>query len=96
MKVAPYHPASNGLAEWGMRVFKESYEKMEGGSVQTKLSRFLLSYRNTPHKTIRVPPGKLIMKRRLHTQLNQLVPSVENRVRNIQSQQKAAHDYHAK
>ena len=36
------------------------------------------------------------MKRRLQTQLNQLVPSVANRVRNKQSQQKAAHDYHAK
>lgn len=36
------------------------------------------------------------MKRRLHTQLNQLVPSIANRVRNKQSQHKAAHDYHAK
>jgi len=36
------------------------------------------------------------MKRRLHTQLNQLVPSIADRVRNKQSQQKAAHDYHAK
>ena len=36
------------------------------------------------------------MKRRLHTHLNQLVPSVADRVRNKQSQQKAAHDYHAK
>ena len=36
------------------------------------------------------------MKRRLHTHLNQLVPSIADRVRNKQSQQKAAHDYHAK
>ena len=36
------------------------------------------------------------MKRRLHTTLNQLVPSIADRVRNKQSQQKAAHDYRAK
>lgn len=36
------------------------------------------------------------MKRRLHIELNQLVPSVANLVRNKQSLQKAAHDYHAK
>ena len=96
IKVAPYHPASNGLAERAVRIFKEGYEKMEDGSVQTKLSRFLLSYGTTPHSTTGVPPAELLMKRRLHTQLNQLVPSVADRVRNKQSQQKAAHDYHAK
>ena len=36
------------------------------------------------------------MKWRLHTHLNQLVPSITDRVRSKQSQQKAAHDYHAK
>ena len=96
IKVAPYHPASNGLAERAVRIFKEGYEKMEDGSVQTKLSRFLLSYRTTPHSTTGVPPAELLMKRRLHTQLNQLVPSEADHVRNKQSQQKAAHDYHAK
>ena len=94
--VSPYHPASNGLAERAVRIFKEGYEKMEEGSVQTKLSRFLLSYRTTPHSTTGVPPAELLMKRKLHTQLNRLLPSVANRVRNKQSQQKAAHDYHAK
>ena len=96
IKVAPYHPVSNSLAESAARVFKEGYEKMEDGSVQTKLSWFLLSYRTTPHSTTGVPPAELLMKRRLHTHLNQLVPCVADRIRNKQSQQKAAHDYHAK
>ena len=91
IKVAPYHPASNGLAERAVRIFKEGYEKMEDGSVQTKLSRLLLSYRTTPHSTTGVPPAELLMKRRLHAHLNQLVPSRADRVRNKQSQQKAAH-----
>ena len=93
IKVAPYYPASNGFAEGAVRIFKKGYEKMEDGSVQT---RFLLSYRTTPHSTTGVPPAELLMKRRLHTNLNQLVPSIADRVRNKQSQQKAAHDYHAK
>ena len=48
IKVAPYHPASNGQAERAMRAFKEGFQKMKSGSIQTKLSQFLLSYRTTP------------------------------------------------
>ena len=64
IKVAPYHPASNCLAERAVRIFKEGFEKMEDGTVQTKLSRFLLSHRTTPHSTTGVPPAELLMKRR--------------------------------
>lgn len=96
IKVAPYHPASNGLAERPVRIFKEGFEKMEEGSVQTKLSRFLLSYRTTPHSTTGVPPAELLMKRKLHTQLDRMLPSVADRLRSKQSQQKATHDYHAR
>ena len=85
IKVAPHHPASNGLAERAVRIFKEGFAKMEDGSVQTKLSRFLLSYRTTPHSTTGVPPAELLLKRRLHTHLNQFVPSIADRVRNKQS-----------
>ncbi|XP_044184326.1 LOW QUALITY PROTEIN: uncharacterized protein K02A2.6-like [Acropora millepora] len=96
IKVAPYHPASNGLAERAVRVFKEGFEKMGEGSIQTKISRFLLRYRTTPHSTTGVPPSELLMKRKLHTQLDRIFPSVADRVRSKQSKQKAVHDYHAK
>ena len=96
IKVAPYHPASNGLAERAVRVFKVGFEKMGEGSIQTKISPFLLRYRTIPHSTTGVPPSELLMKRKLHTQLDRIFPSVADRVRSKQSKQKAVHDYHAK
>ncbi|KAK3738200.1 hypothetical protein QZH41_012780, partial [Actinostola sp. cb2023] len=96
IKVAPYHPASNGQAERAVRIFKEGFEKMEGGSIRTKLSRFLLRYRITPHSTTGVPPAQLLMKRHLRTQLDLVRPSVGDRVQTKQEQQKAIHDNHAK
>ena len=95
IKVAPYHPASNGLAERAVRVFKEGFEKMGEGNIQTKISRFLLCYRTTPHSKTGVPPAELLMKRKLHTQLDRIFPSVADRVWSKQSKQKAVHDYHA-
>ena len=69
IKVSPYHPASNGQAERAVRVFKEGIVKMEGGSLKTKLARFLLRYRITPHSTTGVSPAELLMNREMHTQL---------------------------
>ena len=43
-----------------------------------------------------VPPAELLylMKGKLRTHLDRLVPIVADRARNKQSQQKVAHDYH--
>ena len=96
IKVAPYHPSSNGQAERGVRIFKDGFEKMTGGSVKSRLSRFLLRYRTTPHSTTGVPPAQLLMKRNLRTKLDLLRPSIAGRVYTRQSQQKAIHDHHTK
>ena len=69
---------------------------MEGGSLKTKLARFLFSYRITPHSTTGVSPAELLMNRQLHTQLNQLRPNLHDRVLGKQTRQKLTHDYHAK
>ena len=41
---APYHPQSNGLAEKMVQTFKNSMKRQSEGSVELKLTRFLMSY----------------------------------------------------
>ena len=55
VKTAPRHPSSNGLVERSVRIFKEGMNKLEGfgGTVYTRLSRFLLAYRSTPQTNYR-------------------------------------------
>ena len=95
-EVWPYHPASNGQAERAVRAFKEGIEKMEEGTTQDKLSRFLPKYRRTPHTTIGVTPAELLMKRKLRSKLDLIVPNTASKVRQKQEHQKQTHDHHAK
>ena len=95
-KVSPYHPASNRQAERAVRAFKEGVEKMEEGNMQEKLSCFLLKYHTTPHSTTGIPPPELLMKRRLRTRLDLMLPNNANVVRWKQGNQKEAHNYQAK
>ena len=62
--VSPYHPSSNGLAERAMQTFKQGLKKMKYGTLQTKISRFLFSYRTTPQSTTGVSPAELLMGRK--------------------------------
>ena len=61
---APGHPATNGLAERYAGEFKDKLGKTEdtGESVQTKLDRFLLTYRATP-TALGKSPSELLMNR---------------------------------
>ena len=48
---APYHPATNGLAERLVQTFKQAWRSMFQSSnpVKEKLTKFLIAYRNTLH-----------------------------------------------
>ena len=73
----PAHPASNGLAERAVKTFKNGLSRMKKGSIIDKLSRFLFSYRNTPHSTTGSTPVELLMGRRLRSTLDLIKPDLE-------------------
>ena len=92
VRTAPYHPASNGLAEKAVQTFKEGIKRQATGSLRTKVARFLLNYRTTPHTTTGTSPAELLMGRRLTTKLDRLYPDLHRRVVRQQLAQKACHD----
>ena len=65
---APYHPATNGLAERFVQSMKKALKSAPSTqSLNRRLNAFLLSYRNTPHATTKVSPASAIFKRQLRT-----------------------------
>ena len=61
----PYFPASNGQAERFVQTMKNvlTAAKSEAGSLEVKLLRFLLAYRNAPHALLNESPVMLFSKR---------------------------------
>ena len=62
---APWHPASNGLAERFVQTFKNAMTAMRGeNSLQANLDKFLIMYRNTPHSVTNECPSVLFIGRK--------------------------------
>ena len=96
VRTAPYHPASNGLAERAVETLKDGLRKMSGHTLETKLSRFLFQYRITPHTTTGISPAEMLMGRKPKSHLDLLHPDVGARVVRSQEEQKGRRDQHAK
>ena len=64
----------------------------EPGTIQTKLSRFLISYRTTSHTTTEETPAELFLKRSIRTRLDLLKPNLEDKITQKQEDQKRFHD----
>ena len=94
IRSAPYHPATNGEAERFVQTFKNAMKaaKYDSGTIETKLARFLLAYRNTPNSTTGQSPAELLFHRTLRTRLSLLKPSMYNTVMQSQAAQKEQHD----
>ena len=92
---APYHPATNGLAERAVQTFKMATKKATTTS-DSEISRFLFSYRNTLHTTTGVIPAELLLHRKPQSLLTMLRPFTTERVRKKQIQQEINHDVHAR
>ena len=93
---APYHPSSNGLAERAVQTFKRGMKKQGRGSIETKLTRFLLSYRITPQTTTGESPAQLRWGRSLRSHLDLLRPNIGAKVSRTQARQKSQHDQHSR
>ena len=94
IKSTPYHPKTNGLAERMVRTFKEQLRagKNSSADLDLRLQRFLLSYRNTPHKSTGRSPAELLMGHRLRSKLDLLKPDANSSSDKSSVMQKLYHD----
>ena len=89
---APYHPASNGMAERAVQIVKQGLKKITQGSIRTRLARVLKAYRLTPHSTTGMSPSEMLFGRRPKSRLDLLKPITAERVEANQWKQKKQHD----
>ncbi|XP_033114378.1 uncharacterized protein K02A2.6-like [Anneissia japonica] len=82
LKSAPYHPATNGLAERFLQSFKAALKSAKGGrsDVKQKLPNFLLAYRNAEHSTTGISPAIMFIGRQLRTRLDCIKPDLQEKV----------------
>ena len=93
---APYHPASNGLAERAVQIVKKGLKKVTEGTVRARLAKILFAYRLTPQTTTGSSPAQLLLGRRPRSRLDLLKPHTADRVEQKQMDQKSKHDGHAR
>ena len=77
---------SNGLVESTVERFKEGLERIKSGSLNTCISRFLLTYQTTPDSLTGSTPLELLMGRRLRTQLDLLRLNLDSKEQDRQKQ----------
>ena len=95
IRSAATHPATNGLAERAVQIFKNSMKKMRNNIPWKQgINRFLFKYRTTPQST-REDPAQLLMNRSLRTPLSQIQADLRGKVEK-QATQCASHDKRAR
>ncbi|GBL91841.1 hypothetical protein AVEN_172763-1 [Araneus ventricosus] len=79
---APFKPSSNSQSERYVSTLKQSLSYMQKyeGSIQQKLSTFLLQYRKAPNATPTHSPAMLFLKREIRTRIDLLLPELQSRV----------------
>ena len=92
---APYHPATNGMAEHAVQIVKQGLRKITQGSIRTRLAKILKAYRLTPHSTTGMSPAEMLLGCRPKSRLDLLKPMTAERIEANQWKQKKQHDVRA-
>ena len=79
---APWHPATRRLVERFVQSFKQAMKLAltDGGSLNQKITCFLLQYRNAVHATTNESPAKLLLGRQLRSRLDLIKPNTRDTV----------------
>ena len=77
---AVWHPSSNGQAERFVSIFKRAMKAMQSESISmdTKIARFLITYRTTINSSTGEIPSVLMTGRRSRTRLDLIKPTPKN------------------
>ena len=84
------------MTEKAAQTFKEGMKKMNEGSVETSVSRFLARYKITPQTLTGVSPVELLLGRKPRSRLELVYTEIGRKVRQSHASQKLARDWRAK
>ncbi|XP_029678775.1 uncharacterized protein K02A2.6-like [Formica exsecta] len=75
-RMAPYHSASNGLAERFVQTLKQSLRKIKltKDNVKVNVQKFLFHYRITPIPELKKSPAEIMFGRKLRNRLDLILP----------------------
>ena len=77
VRVSPYQPPFNEMAERTVKTLKEGLKKCGNiESLQCRISPVLFHYRITSNSTAGVPPAELLFGRRIRSHLDQVKPNL--------------------
>lgn len=90
--IVPYHPSSNGQAERAVQETKKSLKTLREGDWETKISRFLLKQHSMPAAATGLPPAELMLRTKIRTPLNSILPGGSERTARTKETPKGARD----